>query len=83
MNEEQLSKHFLSIERQLAELSVTTKSIQKELTKMNGSVHELWQSESAQNERLARLEVKAGYLGALGGALVAGFVGAIRWMVER
>jgi septal ring factor EnvC (AmiA/AmiB activator) len=83
MNEEQLSKHFLSIERQLAELSVTAKSIQKELTKMNGSVHELRRSEGAQNERLARLEVKAGFLGALGGALVAGFVGAVRWMVER
>jgi uncharacterized coiled-coil DUF342 family protein len=83
MNEEQLSKHFLSIERQLAELSVTARSIQKELNKINGSVHELRRSESVQNERLARLETKAGFFyGALGGALVAGFVGAIRWMVE-
>ena len=83
MNEEQLSNYFLSITRQLTELSVTSKSIQKELERMNGNVSALWRSENGQNERLARLETKAGIFGAVGGALVAASIAGIKWIAGR
>ena len=55
----------------------------KAMDETRTNMRSLWASQSDQRERIARLETKAGLLGAVGGALCAGALAIGRWLLQK